>query len=113
MRYFIKLLSRWFAFLILFFYWSGFSLSQGYLVDHYTEMDGLPTANVHDIVQDHQGKLWFATRAGLRLMTVSPGKNIHWKTAYRAVLPSHNRGSTRKNLGFVSYYTGRNYRGLP
>ena len=65
MRYIIKLLSRWFAFLILFFYWSGFSLSQGYLVDHYTEMDGLPTANVHDLVQDHQGKLWFATRGGI------------------------------------------------
>jgi signal transduction histidine kinase/ActR/RegA family two-component response regulator/streptogramin lyase len=39
--------------------------SQGYLVHHYTEMDGLPTANVHDVVQDHQGRIWFATRGGI------------------------------------------------
>jgi len=38
---------------------------QGYLIHHYTEADGLPTANVHDITQDIWGRLWFATRGGI------------------------------------------------
>jgi signal transduction histidine kinase/ligand-binding sensor domain-containing protein/ActR/RegA family two-component response regulator len=53
---------------VLFLFFSLFSpvlFSQGYLVHHYTEMDGLPTANVHDLTQDHQGRIWFATRGGI------------------------------------------------
>jgi signal transduction histidine kinase/ligand-binding sensor domain-containing protein/CheY-like chemotaxis protein len=49
--------------------------SQGYLVHTYSEADGLPSANVYDITQDHQGRIWFATRAGI---TVYDG--VSWKT---------------------------------
>jgi PAS domain S-box-containing protein len=65
MRYIFKSLARWIVFLILFFYLSIFSLSQGYLVHCYSETDGLPSAFVYGITQDHQGRMWFATRAGI------------------------------------------------
>ncbi|UCH96632.1 MAG: hypothetical protein JSV88_07225, partial [Candidatus Aminicenantes bacterium] len=65
MKYILMQLTRWFVLLIPFFYFSIFSFPQGYLVRHYTEMDGLPTANVHDVVQDHWGRIWFATRGGI------------------------------------------------
>jgi signal transduction histidine kinase/ligand-binding sensor domain-containing protein/ActR/RegA family two-component response regulator len=61
--------------LLFFFLFSAVLFSQGYLVHHYTEMDGLPTANVHDVVQDHQGRIWFATRGGIAVYDgVSWGK---------------------------------------
>jgi PAS domain S-box-containing protein len=65
MRDIFKPFTRWFAFLILFFYLSIFSLSQSYLVHSYSETDGLPSAFVYGITQDHQGRMWFATRAGI------------------------------------------------
>jgi len=65
MRYIYKSLTRWIVFLILFFYFPGFSFSQGYLVHCYSETDGLPSAFVYGITQDHQGRMWFATRAGI------------------------------------------------
>jgi ligand-binding sensor domain-containing protein/CheY-like chemotaxis protein len=51
--------------LILFFYFSGFSFPQGYLVHRYSETDGLPSVFVYGMTQDHQGRMWFATRAGI------------------------------------------------
>jgi signal transduction histidine kinase/ligand-binding sensor domain-containing protein/CheY-like chemotaxis protein len=65
MRYIFKPFTRWFVFLILFFYLSIFSFSQGYLVHTYSEAEGLPSANVYGITQDHQGRMWFATRTGI------------------------------------------------
>jgi PAS domain S-box-containing protein len=65
MRHIFKPISRWFVFLILFFYSPGFSFPQGYLVHCYSETDGLPSAFVYGITQDHQGRMWFATRAGI------------------------------------------------
>jgi two-component system cell cycle sensor histidine kinase/response regulator CckA len=41
------------------------SFSQGYFIHHYSESSGLMSANVHDITQDHLGRMWFATRAGI------------------------------------------------
>ena len=38
---------------------------QGFLVHHYSENDGLPSAEVYDMTQDHLGRMWFATRAGI------------------------------------------------
>jgi signal transduction histidine kinase/ligand-binding sensor domain-containing protein/CheY-like chemotaxis protein len=53
------------AVLMSFSLFSAVLFSQEYLVHHYTEMDGLPTANVHDVAQDQQGRIWFATRGGI------------------------------------------------
>jgi|GEM_PF-488579 len=60
---------------ICFFFFSTVVFSQSYLVHHYTEMEGLPTANVFGITQDHWGRIWFATRGGI---TVYDGAS--WKT---------------------------------
>jgi two-component system cell cycle sensor histidine kinase/response regulator CckA len=54
-----------FVLIMYFFFFSMVLFSQSYLVHHYTEMDGLPTPNVHDVVQDHWGRIWFATRGGI------------------------------------------------
>ncbi|MFQ5718414.1 MAG: ATP-binding protein [Acidobacteriota bacterium] len=45
--------------------WCGPARAQRYHVRTYTEADGLPSAEVHDIAQDELGRLWFATRVGL------------------------------------------------
>lgn len=50
------------AFFILF---PNFSFSQSYMVHRYSEPDGLPSVNVYGITQDRQGRMWFATRAGI------------------------------------------------
>ncbi|MCP5050204.1 MAG: response regulator, partial [bacterium] len=34
---------------------------------HYSETDGLADSNVHDVVQDRSGRMWFATNAGISL----------------------------------------------
>ncbi len=60
--------------IVLFFISRGLS-GQAYLVHHYTEMEGLSSANVFGITQDHWGRVWFATRGGI---TVYDGTN--WKT---------------------------------
>jgi ligand-binding sensor domain-containing protein len=57
------------------FLFSTVLFAQSYLVHHYTEMEGLPTANVYGITQDHWGRVWFATRGGI---TVYDGTS--WKT---------------------------------
>ena len=33
-------------------------------IEHYTKRDGLPDDVVHDLMEDHQGRLWAATRLG-------------------------------------------------
>ncbi len=33
-------------------------------VEHYTKRDGLPDDVIHDLLEDHQGRLWAATRLG-------------------------------------------------
>jgi PAS domain S-box-containing protein len=62
-------------FIFVFFFYSTILFGQSYLVHHYTEMEGLPTANVFGITQDHWGRIWFATRGGI---TVYDGTS--WKT---------------------------------
>ncbi len=61
----MKSLTRWCVWSILFFFFTGFSFSQGYLVHRYSETEGLPSAFTYGITQDHQGRMWFATRAGI------------------------------------------------
>lgn len=39
--------------------------AQRYLAHHYGETDGLPSPRISDIVQDHEGRMWFATRQNL------------------------------------------------
>lgn len=39
--------------------------AQNFLVHHYTEADGLPSPEVRGILQDRQGQMWFASRAGV------------------------------------------------
>jgi len=43
--------------LLFFFLFSIVLFSQGYLVHHYTESDGLPSAEVYDMTQDQWGRL--------------------------------------------------------
>ncbi|MFC2155113.1 ATP-binding protein [Acidobacteriota bacterium] len=52
-----------FAFLIFSFVFQCYG--QGYLVHHYSENEGLPSAEVYDITQDRLGRMWFATRTGI------------------------------------------------
>jgi two-component sensor histidine kinase/ligand-binding sensor domain-containing protein len=40
-------------------------LGQSYLVRTYTENDGLASSTIHDLAQTPDGRLWFATRAGV------------------------------------------------
>jgi PAS domain S-box-containing protein len=60
--------------IVLFFFSTGLS-GQAYLVHHYTEMEGLPSANVYGITQDQWGRVWFATRGG-----ISVYDGTSWKT---------------------------------
>jgi PAS domain S-box-containing protein len=48
---------------------------QGYLVHLYSEADGLPSSTVHGITQDHWGRIWLATRAGLAVYD-----GVSWET---------------------------------
>lgn len=46
--------------------WSvGFIFAQNYLVHQYSERDGLPSSQVFDMLQDQEGKIWFATPLGI------------------------------------------------
>ncbi|MCK5055362.1 MAG: PAS domain S-box protein [Candidatus Aminicenantes bacterium] len=61
-------------FLLLLFSMFFKNYSQGYLVHRYSEINGLPSAEVHDITQDNWGRIWFATRAG-----ISCYNGVSWK----------------------------------
>jgi PAS domain S-box-containing protein len=64
------------VFLFLFFFlFSAGLFSQGYQVHTYSEEEGLPSANVYGITQDHQGRMWFVTRAGIAVFD-----GVSWKT---------------------------------
>ncbi|MCP4659459.1 MAG: response regulator [bacterium] len=39
--------------------------AQRHLLRTYSEDDGLPSATVHDVLQDGSGRMWFATRSGV------------------------------------------------
>jgi len=58
-------LSKKSIFFIIFFSLVIFSFSQDYLVHHYTESNGLPNSEVHDVTQDKPGRIWFATQGGI------------------------------------------------
>ena len=51
--------------LFLFYLFTHFSTAQYWLTHHYTEINGLPTSFVNDIIQDHLGRMWMATRSGI------------------------------------------------
>lgn len=51
--------------LIIYTCFSSWLLSQSFYVRHYSETSGLPSGLVLDMLQDSQGKMWFATRSGL------------------------------------------------
>jgi PAS domain S-box-containing protein len=71
---------------LFFFFFSTVLFSQSYLVHHYTESDGLPSAEVHDITQDQWGRLWFATRAGIAVYD-----GVSWiKYTISEGLPEHS-----------------------
>ncbi|MGD2087685.1 MAG: two-component regulator propeller domain-containing protein [Candidatus Aminicenantes bacterium] len=53
------------AVFLFFLFFSTVLFGQGYLVHTYSEAEGLPSANVYGITQDHMGRMWFATRAGI------------------------------------------------
>jgi len=82
-------------FIIVFFLISPILFGQSYLVHHYTEMEGLPNANVFGITQDQWGRIWFATRGGI---TVYDGTS--WKTYTLSdglpVLPFYNIQTDQK-----------------
>jgi len=44
---------------------SNWGAAQSYQTRTYTEEQGLPNSSVHDIAQDHEGRMWFATRSGM------------------------------------------------
>ena len=53
--------------------------AQRYHVHTYSEGDGLASSTVRGIVQDHSGRMWFATRAGI---TVYDGRD--WSVFHQA-----------------------------
>jgi len=50
---------------IALFIFSSFLLAQSYLVHNYYSRDGLLSPEVHDLLQDQEGRLWIATRGGI------------------------------------------------
>ncbi|NIM12714.1 MAG: response regulator [Candidatus Aminicenantes bacterium] len=56
------------------FAFQSYCYGQSYLVHCYSETEGLPSANVYDITQDHLGRIWFATRVG-----ISYYDGVSWK----------------------------------
>jgi len=60
-----KTISKSFVFWVILIFNVNFLFTQSYLVHRYSESDGLSSANVYDIAQDSQGKIWLATRSGI------------------------------------------------
>jgi PAS domain S-box-containing protein len=52
-------------FALLFFSFFSCCFSQSYMVQRYSETDGLPGSKVNDIAQDHPGRIWFAAGSGI------------------------------------------------
>lgn len=50
--------------LLLFLFLNGLGFSQNYVLKPYSVTEGLPQSQVYDIIEDHNGQLWFATRGG-------------------------------------------------
>ncbi len=97
------------------------ALAQTYQVKTYGEEEGLPSAMVHDLIQDREGRMWFATRAGI---AVYDGRQ--WKTFGLADgLPTFDfmglaldaRGrlwaASRYNAQHVAYYEDSSWNLLP
>ncbi|MCP5054089.1 MAG: hypothetical protein GY940_43380 [bacterium] len=67
--------SRWVIFQVFFILCSGWLFSQGYLVHHYSELEGLPGPWVYDVAQGRSGEMWFTTGSG-----IARYDGISWKT---------------------------------
>lgn len=53
------------TFLIVLIIFNSQLFSQTHSFRHFTTEDGLPSSEVHDVVQDDNGYMWFATDRGL------------------------------------------------
>jgi hypothetical protein len=89
---------------------------QDYAYIQYSTKDGLPSATVHGITQDHTGFLWFATEAGLsrfdgktfRTYTIADG--LPSSEVFFTLCDSRNRiwiGAFKNGLAY--YYNGKIY----
>ena len=56
---------------------------QSYLVQIYTENDGLANSTVSDVVQDNTGRIWFATRSGISVYNGNSWKHYTTDTGFR------------------------------
>jgi len=63
------------AIFLFFFFFSVVLFSQGYLVQKYSEADGLPSVPAYDVTQDPWGRMWFATRSGIAVYD-----GVSWKS---------------------------------
>ncbi|MCF8228841.1 MAG: hypothetical protein K9G58_13045 [Bacteroidales bacterium] len=52
------------------------SRGQKYLVEQYTEIDGLSNSTVFDLEQDKRGQMWFATKNGISMYDGNSWKNF-------------------------------------
>ncbi|MCP4663564.1 MAG: response regulator [bacterium] len=76
------------AFFLFFLLAAGDLRAQSYLIRNYSEDDGLPSSTVHDLAQDHSGRMWFATRSGIAVYD-----GARWTTY-----------TVDDGLGFMNYY---------
>ena len=67
---------------------AGVGLAQGYRVDTYSVEDGLPSAELYDLAQDSDGRLWMVARAGL---TVWDG--VAWRLFVPPEVPASQPGA--------------------
>jgi len=63
------------AIFLFFFFFSVVLFNQGYLVQKYSEADGLPSVPAYDVTQDPWGRMWFATRSGIAVYD-----GVSWKS---------------------------------
>lgn len=88
-------------------------LGQTYLIHHYSEPDGLASDSAGGICQDHLGRMWFATRAGLTCYDGLTWKNytaadgLYYPSFYRVTVDSRHRIFA---LAHMVYGTGVIYR---
>lgn len=91
------------------------------LVENYSEDDGLPSSTVHDLVQDHEGRMWFATRSGVasydgrRFATYTPEHGLPALATFKITVADDGTIWTlnRADQRIVARFDGEAFHPLP
>lgn len=106
---------------VFFLFHSGIIFPQNYVVQTYTQEDGLPSATVHSIIQDKLSRLWIGTRNGVGIYdgldwtyyNTNNGLQDNEIFCLRRDSTGRIWASSSRNSIHISFYNGSKWKSIP